>query len=882
MQDLSVSGEPEVIMRRCKYAPVSPGVMVSERSSPELGPQSRFYSRVLTVLLCLQLAVACVAGVASRSLRPLDARVLDNHRAVIHYHERLDELRDEVAAAQALGSRSGSDAATRRVLAANIAALLVRLSQENPVASPDDLQAAGVRAQQFRELEATSDDEGRFASAMDQAAVSLRTWRQRTIEVEKDYHRQVARAQEAYLWVQSSIMMTPLFLLAAMLCINVLKRDARREALRRENMEGELRRERAALEERIADRTAELQSEVSARVRAQQLNEGRNRILEMLTREEPSQKVLQTLVDVVARDRATLGCALHLTAAGALRMEASSGLPQKLIHKLNELSVSMKDAPEAVALRQRQPQVLKSLAGERKPWPQLLYAYGIQSLWSTPISTADGTPMGTLTVYSLLQCDPSRADLELLESHSQMAAMVLERYRLQLELRQHAYHDSLTGLPNRLLGEEQLAAAIRRAARSGKHVAILWIDLDQFKQTNDVHGHLAGDAVLKEVAARLSRRFRESDTIARMGGDEFMAVLEEVDQRSSAERMAEDLVRELALPIEFHGLMLNTAASIGVSMYPEDGSSADQLQRNADMAMYEAKFGRHGVRMFSPELESTLTERRALEEAMTEALAHGGFELYYQPQYRLTGELAGFEALLRFPHPVLGMIPPIQLIPIAEESQMIVALGSWVLREACRQSMEWQMAGFGAVPIAVNISAMEFVLPDFAERVAEALEETGLSADLLELELTESVMVKDFEESTRQMERLKRLGVRIALDDFGTGYSSLNQLHRLPIDRLKIDRSFTQALNDPNGSLPIVESIVTMAHRMGVQVVAEGVETRDQMWTLCGVECDMLQGYLFSRPVTACAAADLLRAGAEKQLTQRSEEETREPEWAAV
>jgi EAL domain-containing protein (putative c-di-GMP-specific phosphodiesterase class I) len=228
------------------------------------------------------------------------------------------------------------------------------------------------------------------------------------------------------------------------------------------------------------------------------------------------------------------------------------------------------------------------------------------------------------------------------------------------------------------------------------------------------------------------------------------------------------------------------------------------------------------------------------------------------------------------------MIPPIQLIPIAEESQMIVALGSWVLREACRQSMEWQMAGFGAVPIAVNISAMEFVLPDFAERVAEALEETGLSADLLELELTESVMVKDFEESTRQMERLKRLGVRIALDDFGTGYSSLNQLHRLPIDRLKIDRSFTQALNDPNGSLPIVESIVTMAHRMGVQVVAEGVETRDQMWTLCGVECDMLQGYLFSRPVTACAAAALLRAGAEKQLTQRSEEETREPEWAAV
>ena len=438
-------------------------------------------------------------------------------------------------------------------------------------------------------------------------------------------------------------------------------------------------------------------------------------------REEPSHEVLQALVDVVARGRSTLGCALHLADAGTLRMEASSSLPQKLIRKLEELSVSMTDAPEAVALRERKPQVLKSLAGERKPWPQLLYAYGVQSLWSTPISTPDGTPMGTLTVYSLLQCEPSRMDCELLESHSQMASMVLERYRLQEELRRHAYHDSLTGLPNRLLGEEQLAAAIRRASRSGKAVAILWIDLDKFKQTNDVHGHLAGDAVLKEVAQRLSRRFRASDTIARMGGDEFMAVLEEVEHRASAERIAEGLLSELALPIEFEGLLLNTSASIGVSMYPEDGDSADQLQRNADMAMYEAKFGRHGVRTFSAELDKALSERRALEEAMTAALEHGGFELHYQPQYGVAGELAGFEALLRFPHPVLGMISPMRLIPIAEESQMIVALGSWVLREACRQNMRWQSLGYRGVPVAVNISATEFVLPDFAERLRRRL-----------------------------------------------------------------------------------------------------------------------------------------------------------------
>ena len=543
-----------------------------ERLSQDLGPSSRFYSRILTVLILLQLAVAGVAGLASRSLRQLDARVLDDHGSVIHYHERLDELRDELKSVEAAEAAHREDAAMRRVSAAHVSALMERLSQENVVAAPEDLQAAHAMAQTFGGLAAGVDDAGRFAAATEQAKADVKTWRTRTIAAEANYHRQVNGTKQAYLWVQASIMMTPLFLLASVLCVNVLKRDARRQSQRRENMEGELRRERAALEERIEARTAELQSEVADRVRAEQLNEGRNRILEMLMREVPSHDVLQVLVDVVARERSTLGCALHLAGGGAdagtLRMEASSGLPKKLIRKLNELAVSMTDAPEAVALRQQKPQVITNLAGERKPWPQLLYAYGIHSLWATPIVRADGTPMGTLTVYSLLPCEPSRADWDLLESHSQMASMVLERYRLQEELRQHAYHDSLTGLPNRLLGEEQLAAAIKRASRVGKSAAILWIDLDKFKQTNDVHGHHAGDAVLKEVARRLESRFRECDTIARMGGDEFMAVLEQVEHRGDAERIAAELLEELARPIEFQGLLLNTAASIGISMYP--------------------------------------------------------------------------------------------------------------------------------------------------------------------------------------------------------------------------------------------------------------------------------------------------------------------------
>ena len=280
--------------------------------------------------------------------------------------------------------------------------------------------------------------------------------------------------------------------------------------------------------------------------------------------------------------------------------------------------------------------------------------------------------------------------------------------------------------------------------------------------------------------------------------------------------------------------------------------------------MYEAKFGQYGFRSYSPGLDKALSERRELEKAMSHALKYGGFVLHYQPLYEPQGPLAGFEALLRFPHPELGMVPPSRLIPIAEESQMIVALGSWVLREACRQNRLWELAG-SAVPVAVNISAMQFAREDFAEEVAQVLAETGLAPELLELELTESVMVKDFGESHRQLQKLKRLGVRIAVDDFGTGYSSLNNLHRLPIDLLKIDRSFTQALGELNGTLPIVQGIISMAHSMGMLVVAEGVETHEQMDTLWDKGCDYLQGYLFSQPVDAERAALLLASGSHDQ-----------------
>lgn len=828
-------------------------------------PHSLIYSRILNTIIVLMLLTVSVGWLQLRSLRDQYVDAVARKAAVARAQILLPELDRTVKLAESLPSGDAAAAARAMDVERNLRAGLLAMGTAPTIL--DEEQAASAR-EEAAALRVGAGDalRGDYLAQLSQAATSLAQWHALAANTSRARDERVARLVRAYESVKWAFGLMPGMILLAGFCAGMLKRGERLQAQQRENMEAELRRERNQLEKRIEARTAEMQAEVKERQRAEQLNRGRNQLLEMLAREEPQQEIFKTLVDVIAKDRSRWCCALHLVKQsegrqGELQMQAHSGLPVSLIRNLQHVAGDMADAPEAAALRNRRTEILEDLSQERKPWPQLLHASGIQSLWSLPIYAPDQTPLGTLTVYSLLRAKPGAADMEMLESHAQMASMVLERYRLQEDLRRHAYHDSLTGLPNRLLGEERLTAAIRRGRRSAQPLAVLWIDLDKFKQINDVHGHVAGDAVLKAVAARLSGRCRDTDTVARMGGDEFMAVLEGVTDRAAAEQVARELLHGLAEPIPFQELMLSAGASVGISLFPEDGETAEQLQRNADMAMYEAKFGRFGVRSFSPALESVLTERRELETAMVRALKEDGFALHYQPQYGMDGLLSGFEALLRFPHPEMGMVSPARLIPIAEESQMIVALGEWVLREACRQSRRWQRAGLPPVRIAINISAMQFVQSDFAEQVAIALEESELPAALLELELTESVMVKDFEESSRQLKRLKGLGVGIALDDFGTGYSSLNQLHRLPIDRLKIDRSFVQAMLEAEGTLPIVESIIAMAHSMGAQVVGEGVETQEQMETLRMIGCDFLQGYLLSRPVEPEQAALLLAEG---------------------
>jgi diguanylate cyclase (GGDEF)-like protein len=453
---------------------------------------------------------------------------------------------------------------------------------------------------------------------------------------------------------------------------------------------------------------------------------------------------------------------------------------------------------------------------------------------------------------------PGDSDIEFLQTSCQLASLILERQRMNQELIHRVYHDPLTGLGNRRLGKKALESAIQRAQRDARGVGVLWIDLDKFKEINDTYGHPAGDFVLHEMAHRLTTRMRRGDTVARMGGDEFMVVVEGMEKRDDAEYVAVDLLKILAQPIQMGETQLNVTASIGISAYPGDGDSAEVLEQRADLAMYDAKSGGLGLSAFSPVLVEEHAERILLEAGLRRGLEDGAFSLVYQPQCLPSGKLVSLEALLRFHHPQLGSIPPVRFIPIAEETQLILPIGRWVLQEACRQLRVWQQAGCQVVPIAVNISSIQFVRHEFSNEVAEILAEAGVPPSLLELELTESLVMRDFAESARQMQKLKDLGVHIAIDDFGTGYSSLSYLHRLPIDILKIDRSFVEKITEPEGTRLIVDAVISMAQALGLRVVGEGVETVGQMEALHEGGCDVLQGYLFSRPVPAEQALQFL------------------------
>jgi len=420
-------------------------------------------------------------------------------------------------------------------------------------------------------------------------------------------------------------------------------------------------------------------------------------------------------------------------------------------------------------------------------------------------------------------------------------------------------HDLLTGLANRAVFELTFQQAIADARADNSQIAMILLDLDRFKPINDTLGHVVGDLFLQEVSSRLKRVARKQDTLARMGGDEFAILMPGLVARAEAEFIAQKILDELREPYYIQTFELSGSASIGISLFPEHGEDTATLERLADMAMYRCKAqNKDEYAIFDADVNRIDFRSAEMAGLIREALDMGYFRVYYQPLTTPDGRLAALEALVRMEHPHYGPIPPGQFIPIAEDTGLIARVGAWVLREACAQMVRWRASGHMGLRVSVNVSTLQLMKSDFADGVKAILLRTGLDPDALSLEITETAMMRTWDQSRSQMEQLRALGINIALDDFGTGYSTLNSLQLLPLDYIKIDRSFTERIGDKADGLVVIRAIVDLAHKLGFEVIAEGVETPEQLAGLTSIGCDLLQGFLLGPPLSADEAGRLL------------------------
>ncbi len=440
---------------------------------------------------------------------------------------------------------------------------------------------------------------------------------------------------------------------------------------------------------------------------------------------------------------------------------------------------------------------------------------------------------------------------------------ISERKKNEQRIAYMAQHDALTGLPNRALCQERLQLSLAQARRTGQKVALLFVDLDRFKNINDSLGHHVGDGLLRSIASRLTAAVREGDTVCRLGGDEFVVILNGVGDVAEIGHIVDQrLVSLVRQPHQVDGAELHISCSVGVAVFPDDGNDIDQLMRHADVAMYQAKnSGRDNLQFFTRELNHKVVRRLQLENDLRHAVERGELLLHYQPRIHAQGgALAGVESLVRWMHPAGGLIPPADFIPIAEETGLIVGIGAWIINEACRQHQAWQQQGLGAVPISINLSALQLREPGLCATLAQALLRHAVDPAQIELELTESLLMDNVADTIAVLRDIKALGCAISIDDFGAGYSSLNYLYRFPIDRLKIDRSFIQSMHSAPKNLAVIDAIIGLGHTLGLKVVAEGVEQMADAEQLRAAGCDELQGFHYSRPLPAEQAQQWIRA----------------------
>ncbi|WP_299471078.1 EAL domain-containing protein [uncultured Roseibium sp.] len=605
--------------------------------------------------------------------------------------------------------------------------------------------------------------------------------------------------------------------------------------------------------------------DITERKKADLLQQGQNKVLQDIATAKSLHQVLETLVlTIESQMDGVMGSVMLVSENGEnLVAGVAPHLPKDYIALCDGIPVGPKVGSCGTAVYRRESVFVDNIM-EHELWQdfrEVIRPFNLQSCWSVPFFGKDSRVLGTFGLYSNEVRSPTEHEQRLAVEAARLASIAVERERAETEIRFLANHDVLTGLPNRQEFKAKLGEKLEASTVSGEPVAVLFVDLDNFKVVNDSFGHAVGDQVLMIVAERILAVHNGKHESIRFGGDEFVLIVEGVHAQTNA--LVDLMVKlrdEITRTISIGDLSFHVTCSIGAACYPYDAGNAEELLRNADKAMFEAKSqGRDGFKIYEHARPEKSINRLTLLEEMRSGIDKGEFHLQYQPQIELfSGRIVGAEALARWRHPALGWLMPDDFIPLAEESGLIVPLGQKVLYEACRQNREWQLSGLPPITIGVNVSPRQFRDAALVSDVRQALKSTGLSASYLELEVTETLLMKNAEQAVRLMEDFRKIGLKLAIDDFGTGYSSLVALKNFPLTRLKIDQSFIRDLEKDENDRSITRAIISLGRELGLNVVAEGVETAKQQAFLASCRCETVQGFHFGKPMSADKLGKLL------------------------